>query len=97
MISSLKTWLLTGIAAAFGILVAMLKWSESKRDKAIQRAEKAEREIVEQTEIANQQSDLARAQNDARKEAEKHEISETTERPSGDFGYLGLRRNETRD
>jgi Flp pilus assembly protein TadB len=96
MLSSLKTWLLTGIAAAFGILVAMLKWSESKRDKAIQRAEKAEREIVEQTEIANQQSDLARAQNESRQKAAEHEVSKTTERPSGDFGYDRLR-DETRD
>jgi len=88
MFSKIKMYLLSAIAAAFTGLFLLLKWTQSKRDKAVYRAEKAEREVIEQTELANTQSDLNRAQSESRKEAANHakEQKPTTARPTGSFG-----------
>ena len=91
MFTNLKAYIFSGIAAVFGVLVLLLKWTQSQRDKAQDKAVKLEREIVEQTELANTQSELSRAQQASREEAKTNEVPKTTDRPNGDYGYNRLR------
>ena len=91
MFSKLKLWIAGIIAGFFTVLVGLLQYTRHQRDKAVATKEKVEREIEEQTEIANTQSELNRVQNKAREEAAKHEPTKTDKRPTGSYGDKRLR------
>lgn len=93
--STLRLWIAGILTAIIGGLTIAVKIMAGRADKAVKRAEVAEENLEEVTEIVAVQKEISKVQQESREGANDEKL--TTNRPTGSFGDKRLYKGSDQD